>query len=115
MERMEQAWRQAPVLWLTGVRRAGKTVLAQGLADAEYLNCDLPSSAERVSDPERFFSSLSKPILVLDEVHQIPDPSRLLKIAADAFPLLKVLATGSSTIEEVRKAFSQVRGSLRCS
>lgn len=40
---------------------------------------------------------------MLDEVHQLPDPSRILKIAADAFPELRVLATGSSTLAATHK------------
>jgi len=42
-------------------------------------------------------------IVVLDEVHRLNDPSRVLKIAADAFPGLRVLATGSSTLAATRK------------
>ena len=42
-------------------------------------------------------------MLILDEVHHLDDPSRLLKIAADAYPNLKVLATGSSTLAATRK------------
>src|ERR1017187_6825746 len=96
-DRLVAAWKQASIVWLTGPRRAGKTVLAQSLPDAEFLNCDLPSEAERLRDPESFFRSVKKKFVVLDEVHQLPDPSRLLKIGADAFPKLKILATGSST------------------
>jgi hypothetical protein len=36
--------------------------------------------------------------VALDEVHQLPNPSELLKIAADHFPETRVLATGSSTL-----------------
>jgi predicted AAA+ superfamily ATPase len=113
LQRIDRAWRQAPIVWLTGVRRAGKTVLAQAFPDAEFLNCDLPSNAERLADPERFFRSLTKPLLVLDEVHQLPDPSRLLKIAADAFPNLKVLATGSSTLAATSKFRDSLAGRKR--
>jgi len=30
-DRLEQAWREAPIVWLAGVRRSGKTTLAQSL------------------------------------------------------------------------------------
>lgn len=75
----------------------GKTVLAQRLSDAEFLDCGLPSVAECLRDPERFYRSVQKSRVIFDEVHQLPDPSRLLKIGADAFPQLKILATGFST------------------
>src|SRR6266571_6663985 len=97
-DRVAAAWTRASIVWLTGPRRVGKTVLAQGVPDAEFLNCDLPSVAERLADAESFFRSVNKPLVVFDEVHQLPDPSRLLKIGADDFPKLKILATGSSTL-----------------
>ncbi|MBL68714.1 MAG: ATPase [Verrucomicrobiales bacterium] len=112
-DRLQQAWRKAPVAWLAGVRRVGKTVLAQSIGDAEFLNCDLPSSEERLRDPEEFFRSVKKEVVVLDEVHQLPDPSRLLKIAADAFPKLKVLATGSSTLQATKKFRDSLTGRKR--
>ncbi|MBM3890824.1 MAG: ATP-binding protein [Verrucomicrobia bacterium] len=112
-QRLETAWRQAPVVWLTGVRRVGKTVVAQSLANTDFLNCDLPSTAERLRDPESFFRAVKKPIVVFDEVHQLADPSRLLKIAADEFPRLKVLATGSSTLAATQKFRDSLTGRKR--
>ncbi len=91
----------------------GKTTLATELADAEFLNCDLPSAQQLLADPEAFFRSLSKPRLILDEVHQLPDPSRLLKIGADAFPQLRILATGSSTLAATQKFRDSLAGRKR--
>ena len=112
-DRLVAAWKQASIVWLTGPRRVGKTVLAQSLPDAEFLNCDLPSVAERLRDPESFFRSVKKKFVVLDEVHQLPDPSRLLKIGADAFPKLKILATGSSTLAATQKFRDSLTGRKR--
>lgn len=81
-------------MWLSGVRRVGKTTLAKALEEVEFINCDLPSAQMRLEDPERFFRSLSKPYLVLDEVHQLADPSRVLKIAADSFPVSRCWPLG---------------------
>lgn len=39
----------------------------------------------------------------LDEVHRLPDPSELLKIAADHFPEVRLVATGSSTLQATAK------------
>ncbi len=111
--RVEAAWQQAPICWLSGVRRVGKTTLARTLPDALYLNCDLPSAAERLEDPEEFFAAVTRRAVVLDEVHQLPDPSRVLKIAADAFPRLRVLATGSSTLAATRKFRDALTGRKR--
>src|ERR1700758_5070827 len=91
LERLEAAWKRAPLVWLAGVRRAGKTTLAKSVRGALYLNCDLPSTVERLAEPERFLRSVGERTLILDEVHQLADPSRLLKIAADELPRLRVL------------------------
>lgn len=113
LERIESCWRKAPIVWLSGVRRVGKTTLAQTLENAEFLNCDLPSSQQLLADPEAFYHSLTKTRLILDEVHQLPDPSRLLKIGADAFPKLKILATGSSTLAATQKFRDSLAGRKR--
>lgn len=103
-ERIERAWKRRPIVWLAGVRRVGKTTLARMLPQTVYLNCDLPSTLRRLEDPELFLGGLpAEARVVLDEIHRLPDPSLPLKIAADAFPGLRILATGSSTLAASRK------------
>lgn len=65
--RLQRAWRHAPIVWLSGVRRSGKTTLARALEGATYLNCDLPSVAARLADPEAFFESLATETVVFDD------------------------------------------------
>ena len=113
--RIEDAWREAPIAWLCGVRRSGKTTLAESLGEerALYVNCDLPAVEEMVRDPQLFFRGCAKPIVVFDEVHQLRDPARLLKIGADGFPKLRILATGSSTLAASRKFRDTLAGRKR--
>jgi uncharacterized protein len=113
--KLEQAWKEAPIAWLAGVRRSGKTTLAQGLGTERslYVNCDLPATEERVADPVLFFRQCDRPVVVFDEVHQLRDPSRVLKIAADEFPKLRVLATGSSTLAASHKFRDTLTGRKR--
>lgn len=111
IERIRSAWRKRPIAWLAGVRRVGKTTLARMLTVTTYLNCDLPSVSRRLEDAEAFYRSLPADAhVVLDEVHRLPDPSRTLKIAADEFPRLRVLATGSSTLAATRKFRDSLTG-----
>jgi hypothetical protein len=111
VERIQQAWKKSPIVWLSGVRRAGKTTLARMFSNAVYLNCDLPSVVRRLDDPELFYDSLDEDsIVIFDEIHRLEDPSRLLKIAADAYPGLKVLATGSSTLAATKKFRDSLTG-----
>ncbi|MFA6315786.1 MAG: ATP-binding protein [Elusimicrobiota bacterium] len=113
--RIESAWAEAPIVWLSGVRRSGKTTLARSFGPdrALYVNCDLPSAKDMVSDPVLFYRGCRKEIVVFDEVHQLQDPSTLLKIGADEFPKLKILATGSSTLAASRKFRDTLTGRKR--
>lgn len=95
---IENAWRRKSVVWLTGVRRAGKTTLCRRLRDVTYFDCELPSVRREMGDPEAFLRDQGSGRLVLDEIHRLPDPAALLKIAADHFPRVRILATGSSTL-----------------
>jgi predicted AAA+ superfamily ATPase len=61
------------------------------------VNCDIPAVEEMVRDPVLFFQNCPSSVLVFDEIHQLRDPTRLLKIGADMFPNIKILAAGSST------------------
>jgi predicted AAA+ superfamily ATPase len=52
-----------------------------------------------MEDPEGFLGKLKNKKVVLDEIHRLPNPSEFLKIAADHFPSIKIIATGSSTLQ----------------
>lgn len=115
LNRIAMTWREAPIVWLAGVRRAGKTTLAQSLGQERiaYINCDLPITHDIVADPEIFYRNCTYPIVVFDEVHQLRDPSMVLKIGADHFPHLKIMATGSSTLAASRKFRDTLTGRKR--
>lgn len=98
-----QAMDRASVVWLSGVRRAGKTFLCQSLEGIEYFDCELPSVRRRLEDPEYFLDSVRGKTVVLDEIHRLPNPSELLKIAADHYPTTRIVATGSSSLGASRK------------
>jgi hypothetical protein len=98
IDRLEGAWKRRSVVWLSGVRRAGKTFLAQSLRDIEYFDCELPRVRRIIDDPEGFLQDNRGRRIVLDEIHRLERPSEILKIAADHFPDTPILATGSSTL-----------------
>ena len=115
IERIEAAWKEAPIAWLSGVRRVGKTTLAESLSEERtlYVNCDLPPAEDLVRDPAIFYRDCHKPVVVFDEIHQLRDPSRVLKIGADLFPHLRILATGSSTLAASKKFRDTLTGRKR--
>jgi len=111
VQQIQAAWEKRPIVWLSGVRRVGKTTIAKMFHNAVYLNCDLPSVNRQLADPESFYESLkSGSVVILDEIHRLEDPSRVLKIASDAYPHLKVLATGSSTLSATKKFRDSLTG-----
>ncbi len=103
LSKLESAWEQRSVLWLSGVRRVGKTMLCQKLDRVEYFDCELPRVRRQMEDPQAFLEDLRGKRIVLDEIHGLANPSQLLKIAADHFPTIKVIATGSSTLQASAK------------
>jgi len=103
LERLAAAWRGKSVVWLSGVRRSGKTTIARSLPRAEYLDCELPSVRRLLAQPEAFLAARGGRTVVLDEIHRLGNPSELLKIAADHHPDVKILATGSSTLGASRR------------
>lgn len=98
INRIEKAWKKRSIIWLSGVRRAGKTYLCKSLPDIEYFDCELPRVRRMVEDPESFLEEYRKRRIVLDEIHRLDNPSQLLKIASDYYPDINIIATGSSTL-----------------
>ena len=96
---LESAWSRKSVVWLSGVRRVGKTFLCQSIPQIEYFDCELPRVRRQMEDPEDFLSKLQNKRIVLDEIHRLPNPSEFLKIIADHFPSIRAIATGSSTLQ----------------
>ena len=113
LRRIEQAWKERPVVWLSGVRRVGKTCLTQMLPQIEYFDCELPRIRRMMDDPQGFWDGLSGKRVVLDEIHRLPDPSELLKIAADHYKDIRVLATGSSTLAATTRFKDTLTGRKR--
>lgn len=98
IKRIDDAFKDRSVVWLKGVRRAGKTVLSRSLPGVEYFDCELPRTRRLFDDPEGFLREARGKRVVLDEIHRLANPSEMLKIAADHYPDVQILATGSSTL-----------------
>lgn len=98
LKKIREAWDEHSIIWLSGVRRVGKTYLCQCLPEIEYFDCELPRIRRMIEDPESFLDDLRDHTIVLDEIHRLNNPSEILKIAADHYPDIKILATGSSTL-----------------
>jgi predicted AAA+ superfamily ATPase len=115
--KIQEAWRLRSIIWLVGVRRIGKTTLVKSLSEDHkntengvehrsllYYDCELKRNRDLIeSDVEKFWEEKENQIIILDEIHRLENPSEVLKIAADHYPKVKVIATGSSTLAASKK------------
>ena len=95
---IQDSWLERNIIWLMGVRRVGKTSLCKSIENIEYFDCESPRVRQLFVDPEDFLESQKNKQIVLDEIHRLDNPSELLKLAADHYPSVKIIATGSSTL-----------------
>ncbi|MFH1283772.1 MAG: AAA family ATPase [bacterium] len=98
IDRIQKLWKRRSIIWLSGVRRIGKTFLCKSLSNILYFDCELPRTRRLFDDPEDFLANHKNKTLIIDEIHRLDNPSELLKIAADYYPKTKIIATGSSTL-----------------
>ncbi|MFH1776508.1 MAG: ATP-binding protein [Candidatus Omnitrophota bacterium] len=112
-KQIEALWKEKSIIWLSGIRRAGKTFLSKSLPNIEYFDCELPRTRRMLEDPEGFLETFKEKRIILDEIHRLKNPSELLKIAADYYPSIQVLATGSSTLGASRKFKDTLTGRKR--
>jgi len=108
------------VIILYGPRRVGKTTLSKQLLAEEdngrYINCELLENKIALETTnsiklKSFFGNYS--LIVLDEAQQIRDIGRILKIMADTYPEIQVIATGSSSFELGNKINEPLTGRSR--
>ena len=95
------------IIIIYGARQVGKTTLVKQILSevtlkAEYFNCDYLDvqslfAYENAGNLENSISSHD--LIVLDEAQRIRNIGMVLKILHDEFPLLKVIATGSSSFD----------------
>lgn len=95
---IENAWERSAVLWLSGARKTGKTMLCKNIRGVRYFNCDLPSDRRLLHDHEDFLAMHEGQRIIIDEIQRLRKPLGLLQAALDQFPSVKILAIGPSTL-----------------
>ena len=77
-----------PAVALLGPRQVGKTTLALSLASelkerSIYLDLELPSDRAKLSDPELYLEQHEDRLVILDEIHRLPDIFKTLRSLID--------------------------------
>ncbi|HBH46959.1 MAG TPA: ATPase [Candidatus Jacksonbacteria bacterium] len=104
---IERSLFKGKVIIIYGARQVGKTTLVKEILksnphESEYYNCDEIDIRQALVDKtstelKAFFGN--KKLVILDEAQRIKNIGLTLKIIADNFPELQIIATGSSSFD----------------
>lgn len=119
-EQIEKRLFMGKVIIIYGARQVGKTTLVknllekyQGKVKTLYLNCEVLSVREnlKIPEPVRLKSYLDDvKLVVMDEAQKIENIDLILKLLADTYPEIQIIATGSSSFEINNKVNEPLTG-----
>jgi uncharacterized protein len=123
LNKIEEGFRIVPIVILIGARQVGKTTLMKTLdihEDSLFLNGQDPEIAElfqRFSTIEQYLqvylNSELKGYLLLDEFQFINGISTMLKLLTDKYPDIKILCSGSSSLNILQQIDESLAGRVR--
>ena len=117
LSRVRLLLREFPVVALLGARQVGKTTLAGQLAAAQrepvtWFDLEDPADVARLADPGLELRPL-RGLVVLDEIHRLPNIFRLLRVLADRPGLpARFLVLGSASPELLRQTSESLAGRI---
>ena len=118
---IEKTLFKGKIIIIYGARQVGKTTLCKEILkkypqNSKYINCELLQNKialETTNDKKlKDFLGNTK-LVVLDEAQKIKDIGLILKIIADTFPEIQIIATGSSSFELANKTSEPLTGRAR--
>ena len=121
--KISSAFQTVPIVVLIGARQVGKTSLMKSIetdAKSLFLNGQDPEVAglfEKLSTLETYLKVYLEPnldaLLLIDEFQFIHGVSTMLKLLTDKYPDLKILCSGSSSIDILQKVEESLAGRVR--
>lgn len=119
---VEQRLADFPAVALLGPRQVGKTTLARELADrwtggALYLDLERPADLRRLEDADAYLRSQAPRLVVLDEVHRMPDLFATLRGIIDdnrrsGFRAGQFLLLGSASLDLIQLSSQSLAGRI---
>ncbi len=119
---LEDRLRQFPAVALLGPRQSGKTTLALVLAEergdkAIYLDLENPADRRRLDDPVAYLRALRGRLVILDEIHRIPEIFAVLRSEIDARRRAgekagQFLILGSAALDLLRQSSESLAGRI---
>ena len=106
-----------PAVALLGARQVGKSTLAEVLLKqfpaAIYLDLERPADANKLTDPEAFFTSFRQSLICLDEIQRLPDIFPVLRGLIDRNKRnARFLLLGSASRDLIRQSSESLAGRL---
>ena len=107
-----------PAVVLLGPRQVGKTTLAIDIArdrESVYLDLENPRDRNKLSDADRYLEGHEDKLVVLDEVHRIPELFQILRGLIDrgrrkGFRTGRFLLLGSASIDLLKQTGESLAG-----
>ncbi|HEX9698881.1 MAG TPA: ATP-binding protein [Acidobacteriota bacterium] len=112
--------REFPAVALLGPRQVGKTTLASAIAErfpSIYLDLESRADRARLAEPELYLADHEDDLVILDEVHRVPDLFGSLRGLIDAGRRRgkkagRFLLLGSASIELMRQSGETLAGRI---
>lgn len=105
-----------------GPRQVGKTTLAKEIAHAAaeepiYLDLESPSNLNRLAEPEAYFKAHAGRLVVLDEIHRVPELFPILRGVIDqrrreGHRTGQFLILGSASLDLLRQSSETLAGRI---
>lgn len=111
---------QYPAVALLGARQVGKTTLALEIAQQRrsvYLDLESVTDLARLIDPEQYFADHAEDLVVLDEIHRVPELFQTLRGVIDrgrrhGKKAGRFLLLGSAAIDLLKQSGESLAGRL---
>jgi len=94
-QKVESVWRHNPIIWLSGVRRSGKSALIENLPRVEYMDCTLPSARRALERPLDLLNDIGEGRLAIDEIHRLVNPFEVIQIAAQYYKQIQLIVSSA--------------------
>ena len=108
---------------LLGPRQVGKTTLAQAIAErrgaahARYLDLESTADQARLTDPADYFDAQDGRLVILDEIHRVPELFAVLRGVVDrrrrrGARVGQFLVLGSASLDLLRRSAESLAGRI---
>lgn len=109
-----------PAVALLGPRQVGKTTLAEDIAaerESIYLDLESPRDRNKLSDTNRYLEEYEDKLVILDEVHRVPELFQTLRGSIDkgrrkGFRTGRFLLLGSASMELLKQTGESLAGRI---